>query len=120
MAKSVAGLYSDKKINVGGQETEQDWISEPRRLIECAPKFEDTLEAIQDHRAMLEEARKLSNARAAAGMTKEGSMMKVACFPQELYAAIVQVNPFFLKDKREFYRWLNKNPYYRAGGYLGF
>jgi len=101
---------------VGGQETEQDWISEPRHLIDAAPKFEDTFAAIQDHRSTLQEIRKISNARTAVGMSAGGNMMKVACFPHELYAAIVLVNPFFLKDKPEFYRWLNRHPYYRVGG----
>ena len=100
---------------VGGQETEQDWISQPRHLADCHIKFADQLDAIQDLRSMQEEARKISSAREATGMTKEGNMMRVACFPHELYAAIVLVNPYFLKDKREFYAWLDKHPYYRVG-----
>ena len=104
---------------VGGKENEVDFISQPRRLVECAPKFEDLFNGIQDLRSAQEEAAKISNMRKAYGMTAGGSMMRVACFPHELYAAIVKVNPFFLKDKREFYRWLEKNPYYRTGGYIG-
>lgn len=103
---------------VGGQETEQDWISQPRHLVDAVPKFADMLEDIQDHRATLEEIRRISNARTAVGMSAGGNMMKVACFPPELYAAIVLVNPHFLKDKAEFYRWLNLHPYYRVGGFL--
>lgn len=102
------------------KENEIDFISNPKHLVECLPKFEDTMEAIRDHRSQLEEIRRISSARRAVGMTPGGTMMKVACFPQELYAAIVEINPWFLKDKKEFYAWLNKNPYYRVGGIIEF
>lgn len=115
MESLVAGQRATPII---GGDTEQDWISQPGVLIDAAPKFEDLFQGIQDDRTMRQEIRAISNTRETYGMTKEGNMMRVACFPHELYAAIVLVNPFFLKDKPEFYRWLDRHPYYRVGGCL--
>ena len=97
------------------RESTIDFISEPKWLIDAIPKFEDLFEGIQDLRAMQEEATKISNATRAVGMTNGGTLMRLACFPKSLYAAIVQVNPNFLKDKPEFYRWLDRHPEYRVG-----
>lgn len=101
--------------HIGGGETEIDWISDPHRLVNAAPKFADYFDTLQDVKSMWEESRKISAAKTSVGMTQGGALMRVACFPHELYVAICEVNPFFLKNKREFYSWLERNPFYRTG-----
>lgn len=92
-----------------------DHISDTGTLVDCAPKYEDMFEGIQDLKSQMEEAKKISSACESVGMTRGGNLMRIACFPHDLYVAICEVNPFFLKDKREFYSWLSKNPFYRVG-----
>lgn len=95
--------------------TEMDYISDAPRLVDAVPTFADFFDGIQDERSRLEEISKISAVRRAYGMTDQQTMMRVACIPPAVIAALVLVNPSFGKDKREFYAWLERNPWYRVG-----
>ena len=94
---------------------EDDFVSEPAHLVDCLPTYADFFDGVQDERSRLEEAAKLANVRRAYGMTDGQTMQKVACIPQAVLAALLIVNPSFGKDKKEFYAWLERNPWYRVG-----
>jgi hypothetical protein len=102
-------------MNILGGSTEVDFIADPHMLVNCHPKFEDMFDGIQDLRVLQEEAAAYSSTLRAAGMSATGNMMRVACMPHELLCAIWEVNPGFLRDRKEFYKWLQRHPYYRVG-----
>lgn len=96
----------------GGHEED---FGEPGRLVDCLPTYDDFFAGIQDERSRLEEIARIGRIRRAYGMTDGQTMQKVACIPHPVLAALLLINPSFGKDKKEFYRWLERNPWYRVG-----
>lgn len=90
---------------------------EPEVLTERVPRLRFQFDAIQDLRKQIEEASTtITHAHSQAyGMSNGGTFMRVACIPQSVWAAMKQVDQNLFKDKKRFYRWLNRHPEYRVG-----
>lgn len=92
-----------------------DEISDPEFLVSRVPSFAQFFDSVDVLRDAVYEARQVTMGRQRVGMTNDGTMMRVACVPQALWAAILAVEPKMLQDKKLFYKWLNRNPQYRVG-----
>jgi len=92
-----------------------DEISEPDFLVSRVPSFAQFFDGVEVLRDSLHEAKQVVAGRERVGLTNDGNMMRVACIPQALWAAILAVEPKILQDKKTFYKWLHRNKQYQVG-----
>ena len=92
-----------------------DEISDPNFLISRQPSFVEFFDALDAVRDAVHEARQIVAGRERIGMTNDGTMMRMSVVPRNLWMALKAVEPNLTKDKKIFYKWLNRNPQFRVG-----
>lgn len=92
-----------------------DEISDPGTLCRLRPSFVDFFDALDAVRDATFEARQIIAGRERVGMTNDGTMMRMSVVPANVWAALKAIEPNLTKDRKTYYRWLNRNPQFRVG-----
>jgi hypothetical protein len=90
-----------------------DWITDPVRLsTRVNPDFQSRFTALEEARSAYEDLATLTSwGRQLAG---RGGMKRVASIPSSVMAAMLEVKPDLLQDRKFFYSWLDRNQPYQV------
>ena len=98
-----------------GTRTILDEITDADVVAERVPRLGRHFSGIQDVRKAIEEATVPKMGSTCYGLTRGGTMMRVANMPISVWAATKQIDQHWARDKRKFYAWLRRHPEYRVG-----
>lgn len=93
-------------------------FTDPQLLVKAYPGFKAEFDAMLERKKAYEDAKSTGGDRDLVGMVPKGAVMIRAQVPWPVLAAIKNIDPFFLRDKKRFNRWLDRHPIYRIGRYI--
>lgn len=94
-------------------EGELDRIAEGAAVEAAAPGL---IRAIEDYRAGMDYAKRVSSAGETLGLSPSGRMMHIACIPPHVMWAIQRTDPDLLNNTERFMRWVRRHKHLQTGG----
>jgi hypothetical protein len=97
---------------IGGKPNEIDAVSDPEFLLERVPRYQKNVEVVKDIRVAQAECARVDQNMVATGTFRSGkdglgAKQVASGIPWSLWASIAQKDPYFWRNKKKVYKWLN-------------
>lgn len=107
----------DKGVLIGGGKTEENWLTDPQRLVNHIPRLEAFFQNVEQKRRDYEEFARVSSHGRHIGTTVGGTMKHIASIPTAVLAGLLWKDQGWGYSRKDVYKWLqsDEGSRYRVG-----